>query len=112
GPVSLIPSWLARGPSPSQVDIPWVRCYSRAVMGSASIRDELRTFICCELLGRPDYPLQDDEPLISGGLMDSFSLAYVAVFFEERFRVFVPDVELTVENFDTLAQMVARVEAG
>lgn len=81
-------------------------------MDSATIREKLRSFICTELLARPDYPLGDDEPLISGGLIDSFSLAYVAVFLEMTFGLYVPDVELTAENFDTLAQMAARVESG
>ena len=74
------------------------------------VRRAVKEFICSELLARPDYPLQDDEPLISGGLIDSFCLAHVAVFLELRFGVYVPDVDLTVEKFDTLAQMVRWVE--
>lgn len=74
------------------------------------VRRAVKEFICSELLARPDYPLQDDEPLISGGLIDSFCLAHIAVFLELRFGVYVPDVDLTVEKFDTLAQMVRWIE--
>ena len=74
------------------------------------VRRAVKEFICSELLARPDYPLQDDEPLISGGLIDSFCLAHVAVFLELRFGVYVPDVDLTVEKFDTLAQIARWVE--
>ena len=42
----------------------------------------LRTFICKELLHRPSYPLEDDEPLVTGGLIDSFALARIALFTE------------------------------
>ena len=77
-----------------------------------AIRDQLRAFICTELMKRPSYPLLDDEPLMSGGLIDSFSLPYLAVFIELQCGVYVPDVELTVENMDTLDLIVARVLQG
>jgi acyl carrier protein len=78
---------------------------------SADVRDALRDFICAELMQRPDYPLDDAEPLITGGLIDSFSLAHVGVFIEARFGVYIPDPELTVENMDTLQQIVRRILA-
>jgi len=43
------------------------------------ILDRLRAFICGELMQHPGYPLQDDEALMSGGLIDSFSVAYIGV---------------------------------
>ncbi len=76
---------------------------------SDEIRARLRAFICGELLGDPTYPLRDDEPIISGGLIDSFYLAHLAVFIEEELGVIIPDVDLTVENFDTLDLMVRRI---
>ena len=71
--------------------------------------DRLRSFICTELLRDPAYPLGDDEGLISGGLIDSFSIAYVAVFIENAFGVYIPDVDLTVENMDTLRQIAETI---
>jgi acyl carrier protein len=81
-------------------------------MDESEIKDRLRIFILSELLNNPDYPLADDEPLITGGLIDSFSLAQIGVFVEDAFGVYIPDTDLTVENMDTLAQMAARVVAG
>lgn len=81
------------------------------MVNHAEIRDTLRNFIRRELLGRPDYPLADDDALITGGLIDSFSLAQIGVFVEEAFGVYIPDTDLTVANMDTLAQMVARIAA-
>ncbi len=78
----------------------------------SEIKQKLEEFICGELLNNPHYPLADDEPLITGGLIDSFSLAQVGVFAEQAFGVYIPDTDLTVEKMNTLRQMVARIAAG
>lgn len=76
---------------------------------AAAIASRLREFICTELLGRPGYPLSDEEPLITGGLIDSFSLARIGVFVEEAFHVDLADGDLTVARMDTLAAMVESI---
>jgi acyl carrier protein len=76
------------------------------------ISARLKDYICTELLRRPSYRLGDDEPLITGGLIDSFCVAHLGVFIETTFGVYIPDVELTVENMDTLERIVARVAQG
>lgn len=81
-------------------------------MNKEEIAGKLAAFISRELLGKPEFPLRSDEPLISGGLIDSFSLAHIGVFVEEAFGVYIPDNDLTVANMDTLDQMVARIQAG
>jgi acyl carrier protein len=74
------------------------------------IKDKLKTFICKELLNNPTYPLQDEEPLITSGLMDSFSLAQIGVFTEIQFNVYIPDSDLTVDAMNTVNQMAARIQ--
>ncbi len=81
-------------------------------MTEAEIREKLRAFVVKDLIRMPKYVLKDDEPLITGGLIDSFSLAYFGVFAEEEFGVNIPDTDLTVANLDTLNQMVNRVMQG
>jgi hypothetical protein len=44
-------------------------------LNAYEVRLKIKQYLCSELLNRPDYPLRDDEPLITGGLIDSFSLA-------------------------------------
>src|SRR5262245_11321637 len=80
-----------------------------APMDSHEIRERLRDYVRGELLGKSDYPLGDDEPLITGGLIDSFSLAQVGVFVEETFKIYLPDTDLTVANMDTINRMVACI---
>lgn len=81
-------------------------------MTEADVKTQLKEFIATELLGRDDYPLGDDEPLISGGWIDSFSLTQIGVFAEDAFDVYIPDADLTVAKMDTLNLMVARVLQG
>jgi acyl carrier protein len=78
-------------------------------MDEKTIREKLRAFITRDLIRDPGYALTDAEGLITGGLMDSFSLAEFAVYVEKEFGVYIPDSELTVAKMDTLNQMVARV---
>jgi acyl carrier protein len=78
-------------------------------MDREEVKERLRTFVRDELIRNPKYTVKDDEPLITGGLIDSFSLAHFGVFVEETFDVFIPDPDLTVENLNTLNQMVERV---
>ena len=76
------------------------------------VRQRVKDYITRELIRDPDYPLDDNEGMITEGLMDSFALADFAVFVEREFGVYIPDPELTVENMDTLNQMVARIVDG
>jgi len=81
-------------------------------MDRNEVRSKLKEFICKTLLNNANYALADDEKLITGGMIDSFSLAQVGVFAEDVFGVYIPDNDLTVANMDTLDQMVSRIMAG
>lgn len=75
------------------------------------MKEKLRTFIITELVRDPDYPLLDDEPLITGGLIDSLSLVQVQLYIQEQTGIFIEDPAMTVDNMDTLEMMVAAIEA-
>ena len=78
-------------------------------MDEMMVRQIVRQFITNDLIRDEAYDLQDDEGIISGGLMDSFALAELGVFIEQTFDVYIPDPELTVVQMDTLNQIVDRV---
>lgn len=78
-------------------------------MDEIQVRARLRDYIMRNLIHAPGYTLRDDEGIITGGLMDSFALAELAVFIESEFGVYIPDPELTVARMDTLDQITARV---
>lgn len=75
------------------------------------MKEQLVTFIKTELMRNPAYPLRDDEPLITGGLVDSFSLVELALFIEETFGVHFDDVELTADNMNTVDQILGNIRA-
>jgi acyl carrier protein len=75
------------------------------------MREKLREYIKEVMIKDKTYPLKDDESLVKGGLVDSFSLAQLAVFIEEQFGVHFDDPELTADNMDTLNQIVGNIEA-
>lgn len=81
-------------------------------MDEATVKAKLRAYILRELVRDDDYPLDDDEGIVSGGLMDSFSLADLGVYVEDEFGVYIPDPDLTVTKMDTLNLMTARVLQG
>ena len=75
------------------------------------MKEQLATFIKTELIRNPDYPQRDDEPLITGGLVDTFSLVELALFIEEQFGVHFDDVELTADNMNTVNQILGNIQA-
>ena len=79
-------------------------------MEEIEIKEKLKKFICTEIMNDADYPLKFDEPLITSGLIDSFSLAQVGVFVEIEFQIYSPDPELTVDNMNTIDAMAARIK--
>ena len=81
-------------------------------MNEQEVRENLRKFITVDLIRDREYELQDDEGIITGGLMDSFSLAELSVYIEGEFDIYIPDPELTVEQMDTLNLIVSRVLKG
>lgn len=78
-------------------------------MDSNDVKAKLKAFVCTELLNNADYPITDDQPLITSGLMDSFSLAQVGVFVEDAFGVYIPDTDLTVKNMDTVHLITEKI---
>jgi acyl carrier protein len=67
--------------------------------------DALGQYIAAQILKQPNRTLKTDEPLISSGLIDSFSLVDLSMFVEERFGVRLDDSELNAGTFDSLAQL-------
>jgi acyl carrier protein len=81
-------------------------------MTDGEIVQVLREFVRRDLLRDPHYPLRDDEPLVSAGLIDSFMVAHLAVFVEQRFGVYLPDVVLLSDEMDSLERIAAFVRAN
>lgn len=62
-----------------------------------------------------EYADEDDEvtydtPLISGGLVDSFSMVSLKRFLETKYKISIPDEKATPEAFDTVTKIEALVK--
>jgi acyl carrier protein len=79
------------------------------MVSASEVRKELKKFILNEILRDTTYRIKPDEPLISGGLIDSFSVVQIAVFVEQEFGIVIPDADLTVENMDTLDKITQLI---
>lgn len=77
---------------------------------SSDIHRIIKQYICEEILKDAQYPLQDDQALLTGGLIDSFYFIQIALFIEEKFGIEIPDEQLTVENMDSLSKIVQHVQ--
>jgi acyl carrier protein len=71
----------------------------------------LRGFLTKDILKDPSYPLEDDEALISSGLIDSFSLVDVALWVENTYGVKLQDNQLNANTFDTVAQLADLIQS-
>ena len=72
---------------------------------------KLSTFLATNILKQPNRAIAADEPLISSGLIDSFSLMDVALFVEDNFGVRIEDTELNADTFDNLTQLASLIES-
>ena len=57
-----------------------------------------------------DMEVTFDTPLISSGLVDSFSMVSLKVFLEKKYQISLPDSEATPEAFDTVNSIVELVK--
>jgi acyl carrier protein len=75
------------------------------------ILSNLERFIATNILKQPNRAIAANEPLISSGLIDSFSLMDLALHVEDTFGVRIDDTELNANTFDTLNQLSALIES-
>ncbi len=57
-----------------------------------------------------DTDISPDTPLISGGIVDSFSMVSLRVFIEKTYKIRIPDAEATPAAFDSVRKIAALVE--
>ncbi len=57
-----------------------------------------------------DRTLDATTPLITGGIVDSFSMVSLKRFLERRYAISIPDAEATPAAFDSVESIAALVE--
>jgi len=56
-----------------------------------------------------DRELTETTPLISGGIVDSFSMVSLKRFIEKKYSIRIPDADASPEAFDTVKSIVSVV---
>jgi acyl carrier protein len=54
-----------------------------------------------------DRKVDFDTPLISGGIVDSFSMVSLKVFLETKYNIQIPDAKASPEAFDSVNNIIA-----
>jgi acyl carrier protein len=78
---------------------------------ATNLTDTISNFIVTNILKQPERKLSLDEPIISSGLIDSFSLVDLAIFIEDTYGIRIEDTELNKDTFDNLNQLAAIINS-
>jgi acyl carrier protein len=54
--------------------------------------------------------LDENTPLISSGIVDSFSMVSLKRFLEKKYSISIPDEEATPQAFDTVTSIIHLVD--
>jgi len=74
------------------------------------LRKTIREYVVREYLEEGDErPVTDSTPLITGGIVDSFSMVSLKRFLERKYGIAIPDAEATPQAFDTVASIADLV---
>ncbi|MBU4269106.1 MAG: acyl carrier protein [Acidobacteria bacterium] len=57
-----------------------------------------------------DREISFDTPLISGGIVDSFSMVSLKRFLETKFTIQIPDAKASPEAFDSVDNIIRLLE--
>jgi acyl carrier protein len=77
----------------------------------ADVAERIRNYICEEfLLGDTTRDLTDETPLLDG-ILDSLALSQLVGFIEDEFDMTVDDLDITSQNFRSLADIERLVRS-
>ena len=70
----------------------------------------VRDYVIREYLEEDDdREITETTPLISGGIVDSFSMVSLKRFLEKKYNIQIPDADATPDAFDSVQRIVALV---
>ncbi len=73
------------------------------------LKDIVLKYVTEEYLEDDSDPITYDTPLISGGIVDSFSMVSLKRFLENKYKIQIPDDEATPEAFDSVNKIAVLV---
>jgi len=69
------------------------------------------TYVTKEYLDYESDEIDVDTPLISGGIVDSFSMVSLKRFLETKYKISIPDDKATPEAFDSVNKICVLVNS-
>ncbi len=66
------------------------------------MKDIILEYVIEEYADEEDDDITYDTPLISGGLVDSFSMVSLKRFIENKYKISIPNDKATPDAFDTV----------
>ncbi|MGD8718650.1 MAG: hypothetical protein PVH29_07495 [Candidatus Zixiibacteriota bacterium] len=77
---------------------------------SDEMKEKIREYIVDEYVEEDSgVTVEDDTPLISGGLVDSFSMVSLKLFLETEYNISIPDDRATADAFDNVNAIATLV---
>ena len=67
-------------------------------------------FVKNEIMRNKNAKLNDDEDLLSAGILDSLAILQLVAFIEDQFGIKVPDEDVVFENFQSINALVTYLE--
>lgn len=72
------------------------------------LKDTILKYVI-EEYAEEDDQITYDTPLISGGLVDSFSMVSLKRFLEVKYKISIPDADASPEAFDSVSKIADLV---
>lgn len=76
----------------------------------SNIKEIVLDYVKREYLEDEDQVIDYDTPLISGGIVDSFSMVSLKVFLETKYKIQIPDAKASPKAFDSVNKIVALLK--
>lgn len=76
----------------------------------ANMKDIVLDYVIKEYVEDDSETVTYDTPLISGGIVDSFSMVSLKRFLENKYNISIPDADASPEAFDSVNKICALVE--
>jgi acyl carrier protein len=73
------------------------------------LKDVVLKYVTEEYLEADSDPITFETPLISGGIVDSFSMVSLKRFLENKYNIQIPDDKATPEAFDSVNRIAVLV---
>lgn len=78
-------------------------------MDTEEMKKIVMDFLYKEFIDNEDTKITYDTPLITSGLVDSFSMVSLLVFLENKFKIKIPPAKATPDSFDSINKIIALI---